>query len=275
MPEHQIDEVGYWTEIKLSIIREYAKAYATVLNKQPAIKHFAYIDAFAGAGTHRSRTTGEEIEGSPAIALGVRPRFSHYHLIDLDGQRAERLRQMGAGQSDVTVYEGDGNEVLLEKVLPACRYEDYRRALCLLDPYDLNPKWEVIRTAGQMKSVEVFLNFMIMDANMNILWKDPDKVAKGQVERMNQFWGDESWRQIAYRKKAGLFGDIREKAPNMDIAEAYRDRLKTWAGFKYVPNPLPMRNTKGAVIYYLFFASHNKIGNKIARSIFDKYRQRG
>ena len=40
-----------------------------------------------------------------------------------------------------------------------------RRALCLLDPYNINLKWEVIETAGKMGSVEVFLNFMIMDIN--------------------------------------------------------------------------------------------------------------
>jgi three-Cys-motif partner protein len=192
----------------------------------------------------------------------------------LDGQRAQRLRQISAGRTDVTVYEGDCNDVLLAKVFPKCRYEEYRRALCLLDPYDLNPRWEVVRTAGSMKSIELFLNFMIMDANMNVLWKRPDMASKNQVQRMNAFWGDESWREIAYRKQPGLFGDIEEKAPNADIAQAYAERLRKAAGFKYVPEPLPMKNTKGAVIYYLFFASQNSTGDKIARFIFDKHRDR-
>lgn len=46
----RLDVVGYWTEIKLQILREYANAYALVLNSQPHIKHVAYIDGFAGAG---------------------------------------------------------------------------------------------------------------------------------------------------------------------------------------------------------------------------------
>jgi len=75
--------------------------------------------------------------------------------------------------------------------------EDYRRALCLLDPYALNPNWEVVETAGKMRSVEIFLNFMIMDANMNVLWKNPDSVAPDQAGRMTRFWGDESWRAAA------------------------------------------------------------------------------
>jgi len=43
-----------------------------------------------------------------------------------------------------------------------------------------------------------------------------------------------------------------EKQPNDVIAEAFRERLKTVAGFKCVPSPLPMKNSRGAVVYYLF-----------------------
>ena len=50
MPEAGFDIVGYWTEIKLSILRDYSKAYASILSKQESIKHYAYIDGFAGSG---------------------------------------------------------------------------------------------------------------------------------------------------------------------------------------------------------------------------------
>lgn len=275
MADPRLDEVGYWTEVKLDILRDYAKAYAQVLSKQEFIKHYAYIDGFAGAGAHISQSKGKEIEGSPAIALGIDPPFSHYHFIDTDGQRAARLRQRVAGRQDVSVYEDDCNTVLLQKVFPQCRYEEYRRALCLLDPYGLNPDWEVVQKAGQMKSIEIFLNFMIMDANMNVLWRNPDRVSAEQIKRMNTFWGDETWREAAYESKPGLFGDIEQKAPNAAIIAAYQKRLKEVAGFKYVPDPMPMRNTKGVVIYYLFFASHNRTGDKIARDVFKKYSHRG
>ena len=273
MRDAGLDEVGYWTEIKLNILRDYSKAYATILSKQEWLKHFAYIDGFAGAGAHVSRTTGEVIEGSPAVALRVEPPFSQYHFIDLDGKKAEDLRRLAAGRSDVTVYEGDCNTVLLEKVFPQCRYEDFRRALCLLDPYDLNPRWEVVATAGQMKSVEILLNFMIMDANMNVLLRNPDNADSADIQRMNAFWGDDSWRQAAYRKQPGLFGDIEEKKANEAVAAAYRRRLKEAAGFEYVSEPLPMQNSKGATVYYLYFASNNEAGGRIAGDVFKKWRK--
>ena len=59
-----------------------------------------------------------------------------------------------------------------------------------------------------MKSIEIFYNFMIMDANMNVFMRDPGKVAPEQAARMDAVWGDGSWRTAAYRKTADLFGEI-------------------------------------------------------------------
>lgn len=92
---------------------------------------------------------------------------------------------------------------------------------------------------------------------------------------MDAVWGDSSWREVAYRSAPTLFGDVEEKSTNEVIAEAFRKRLERVAGFAYVPAPVPMRNTKGAVVYYLYFASPNDLGGKIVSQIFDKYRNRG
>lgn len=179
----RLDEIGLWTEIKLRIIRDYSAVYSRILKRQTIIRHFAYIDGFAGAGQHMSKTTGDLIDGSPVIALSY--DFSHYHFVDLDGKRAANLRQIAAGRDDVSVYEGDCSSVLLEQVFPKCRFKDYRRALCLLDPYDLNPKWEVVQTAGVMKSIELFIIFMIMHANRTVLLRGiPESVSETEIGKM-------------------------------------------------------------------------------------------
>lgn len=272
MPSKLLDVVGPWTEIKLQILKNYSKAYAQVLGSQDVIKHFAYIDGFAGPGSSISKETKLEIAGSPLIALSVEPPFSHYHFIDLDGDKVARLQEISAGREDVSIYRGDCNSILLEQVFPQCRFKDYRRALCVLDPYQLNPNWEVIHTAGHMQSIEIFLNFMIMDASRNILWNNPEKVSAVQKERMNVFWGDKSWEKVGYVTQPGLFGDITEKTSNKDIIDAYRKRLVEVAGFKHVPEPIPMKNDQNAIVYYLFFASNNATGARIAQAIFEKFR---
>ena len=119
-----------------------------------------------------------------------------------------------------------------------------------------------------------FLNFPVADMNRNVLWKNPEKVEPEQAARMTAFWGDESWREVAYDTTSNLFG-YEEKTSNEEIAQAFQKRLKRVAGFKYVPDPVPMRNSKGTIVYYLFFASQKPAAESIVIDIFNKYRNRG
>jgi three-Cys-motif partner protein len=115
----KLDEIGYWSEIKLDIIRDYAKAYSTILTAQKRARlHHVYIDAFAGAGVHKSKTSGEEIEGSPAIAVNTQPPFKEYHFIDIEGQKVEHLRRLFGHRPEIHIHQGDCNEIMLTKVLP-------------------------------------------------------------------------------------------------------------------------------------------------------------
>jgi len=114
-------------------------------------------------------------------------------------------------------------------VFPVVEYKDFRRGLCILDPYGLDLDWKLMVTAGQMKSIDMFLNFPVMDMNRNVLWRNPEGVDAEQIVRMNRYWGDESWRNIAYRGEGNLFG-WPEKQPNEVVAKAFRKRLRE-AGF--------------------------------------------
>jgi three-Cys-motif partner protein len=274
----ELDQIGYWSEIKLDIIRKYAAEYSKILTKtaqkNPRFRHI-YIDAFAGAGVHISKTTGEAIEGSPLIAAGTQPPFREYHFIDLDHQKVGHLRRIFGKRSDVRIHHGDCNRVMLEEVLPQVRWSDYRRGLCLLDPYGLHLNWEVIDAAGKEKTIDMFLNFPIADMNRNVFWRNPTGVAEDDIARMTAFWGDDSWRNVAYQPVRNLFGTDDEKTDNETVAAAFRERLCKVAGFKSVPEPLPMRNSTGAIVYYLFFASPKPVAQKIISHIFNKYRNRG
>ena len=267
----KFDEIGYWSEIKLDIIKDYASAYSRVLSaqKRPSLYH-VYIDAFAGAGVHISRTTGDFVPGSPLNALLINPPFREYHLIDLNPDKVNSLKDQVGSRPQVHIYEGDCNLILHKDVFPKVLFKNYRRGLCLLDPYGLQVKWDVIQTSGQMKSIDLFLNFPVADINRNVLWRNPQDVDQADIERMNAFWGDESWRNIAYSTNRNLFG-YPEKEDNEVVAEGFRERLEKLAGFKYVPKPLPMRNSKNAIIYYLFFASQKPVAINIIENIFTKY----
>lgn len=271
--ELRIDEIGYWSEVKLSILEEYAKPYNQILSRHKL--RSIYIDGFAGAGHHKAKGSDRVIDGSPTRALNVYPPFDSFHFVDRDEGRTEELKRLSSGRSNVHVYHGDCSEVLLQQVFPTVRYANRQRALCVLDPYGLHLDWRAIQSAGASRAIEVFLNFPVMDMNRNVFWKDHEGVSGADIERMNRFWGDESWKETAYRSSPGLFGEIKEKNPIEPVVEAFRDRLKSIAGFQFVPEPMPMRNTRGAIVYFLFFAAQDKTADKIVRSIFNKYGDRG
>ena len=277
--EFELDEIGPWSEIKLDILREYATTYSKILAAQTTPRlHHIYIDGFAGAGVHVSKASGEFVAGSPTNALLVRPPFREYHFIDLDEKKVASLEARARERSDVRIYHGDCNQILLERVLPLARYEEYKRALCILDPYGLHLDWRVIAQAGAMRSVEIFLNFPVEDINRNVLRRRREGVSAEQEARLTRFWGDESWKAVAYRPSSQqpLWGErADEKSTNEDLAAAFRERLKSVAGFKHVPEPIAMRNSQNAVVYYLYFASHKPVAANIVRDIFKKYREPG
>jgi three-Cys-motif partner protein len=266
----QYSEIGFWSEAKLDIIRKYAKAYSTILSNREMLTHI-YLDAFAGPGLHRAKLSGRPVAGSPLNALTIDPPFAEYHFIDLDNKRVQALEELAGTHPDVRVYHGDCNQILIQDIFPNLHYRSFRRALCLLDPYGLHLNWEVIKKAGDLGTIDIFINFPIHDINRNVLVRDPSEMDPRQVKRMDAFWGDNSWREVAYATDANLFGYEEKICTNDQLAEAFRRRLIEVANFTHVPEPVYMRNSKRAGLYYLFFASHKPVAEHIVEDIFRSY----
>jgi three-Cys-motif partner protein len=269
----QFDEIGRWSELKLEIVEKYGTAYTTAFagDRGKALKKY-YIDAFSGAGVHLSKETGQQIEGSPARALKVRPPFDHFYFIDLNPEKTAYLRTLCEGRRDVEIITHDASSYLMRELL---QYERFNRALCLLDPYGLHLNWEVVQQAGRSRAVDMFLNFPVMDMNRNAIWRNPERAPQDGVGRMTRFWGDRTWKQAAYAesRQYQLFtAPDRVKQDNDAIVAAFRERLRKLAKFDFVPEPLPMKNSNNAVVYYLFFASPKPVAQKIIEGTFAKYR---
>jgi len=201
----EYDEIGIWSEVKLAIVREYAAAYSKIMEgtRRDRISRmrWIYIDAYAGPGYHLSKTTGETVEGSPLIALNTEPPFHEYHFIDTEPAREQQLRALAGDRQDVYTYTEDCNTVLLRDVFPRAKRNDYRRALCLLDPYNINLTWEVIEAAGKSGSIEIFLNFMIMDINRNALRKRMENSLQSKVDQLTRLVGMSPGRKQGIKKK--------------------------------------------------------------------------
>jgi three-Cys-motif partner protein len=269
----KFDEVNIWSEIKLEIVEKYGAAYTAAFSRHPRLKKI-YVDAFSGAGSHISKSSGSLIDGSPARALKISPPFNSFYFIDMNEKKTAHLKALCGARADVHIETGDASRYLTHELLPTIKYANYNRALCLFDPYGLHLDWQAIDMAGQSAAVDMFLNFPVMDMNRNAIWRNPAAVPQDGIDRMNRFWGDESWRPVAYvpHAQGDFFGTPIVKQGNDAIVTAFRERLRSVAGFQHVPDPLPMRNSTNAVVYYLFFASQKPVAQKIIDDIFKKYR---
>lgn len=269
-----IDEVGPWTEDKVEIVQAYARAFAKIIESRDYFIPI-YIDGFAGGGLLLSEATGEIVAGTPLRIVDVLPPFTEYHFVEKDRQKIAALHELIGDRREVTVHEGDSNEILPKGILPTMTFESYRKGLLFLDPYRLDVDWKVVEAAGKSRCVDLLLNFPIMDMNRNVLFSDPERVAPDQVARMNRFWGDESWRRDCYEEQPGLFGGIfRSKKPGNEAAvRAYQRRLKDVAGFTHLSTALDMRNRSGAILYYLLGASQASVAVNVFNDVFRKRRR--
>jgi len=269
-----LDEIGVWSEIKLAILKEYACAFTRILKTKTWCKGCCYVDAFAGAGMHISKTTGEMVPGSPLNALIVEPRFDRIVLIDFESEKVESLKTLCGQDKRVEIMPGDCNVVLLDKVVPSLTYSSYWRGLCVLDPYGIHGKtlrWQTIKQLADLRTVDIFLNFPLMDINRNTLRKRLANADDSDVAAFSEFCGTEDWKDLMYQQD--LFGELGKIGNNRMLAEWFRKRIETVGGFKFVPEPILMRNSKGGKLYFLYFASQQSVAQKVILDIFRKYRK--
>ncbi|WP_061223485.1 three-Cys-motif partner protein TcmP [Leptospira weilii] len=268
---HLYDRVGKWTELKLEIVKKYAQSF------QGALKNnfkTIYVNGFCNSGEAISKNTSEKIDGSALGALKVVPPFYEYHFVDLEKDRVNHLRDFVDSDVNAHFHIGDTNEILPSKVFPKFHYDNFERIFCLLDPYKLTLNWEVVVAAGKSKITDVLINFPVLDINRNVLWNNNQNISDYNREKMNRFWGDDSWRDAVYKEEPDLFGTVtvKDEKSVQKILEAYSNRLKFVAGFAEVATPLPMKNSMNAVVYYLIFATQKPLAIKIINSIMKKYR---
>ncbi len=271
------EAIGIWTEIKLQIIQEYAAAYTMILKEQHWCRGYAYIDAFAGSGEFVSKEDRDRfIVGSPLNALNIQNKFIEYYFIDIEQSKIDRLRELVAGRPEaIRLYIGDANQILPQEILPQFQYKSFKRALCILDPDGVDIDWATIASVAQGNTMDVFLNFPLMDINRNEALKILETADPTQGARLTKIWGDESWKDLAYVEQAQLFDEpilIKKIRGNETLKQGFMSRLKNKAGFAFVPEPILMRNQVGGPLYYLFFASHQPVAQNIVDDIFNKYR---
>jgi three-Cys-motif partner protein len=269
---------GQHTELKLSIIESYLRAYTKAL--QNKFEQLWYIDAFAGTGTRTVRVEGrdggifeepvaehvEQRRGSAQIAIDVRPNFHRMIFIESNPRYCTALRELAARHSDrdIVVVEDEANR----SIQSAARWGGWRttRAVLFLDPYGMEVEWSTLQAVAATQAIDVWFLFplagLYRQATRNL--SDIDVHKRAALTRM---FGSNAWEAELYREESrtDLFGAAsseRRRLASVEGLEAYvKMRLETI--FAKVLKPLPLPIDKKPQRFSLFLC----ISNRDARAI--------
>ncbi len=197
---------GQHTELKLSIIEGYLRAFTTAL--RPYFKHLWYIDAFAGTGSRTVRTEYrgaslieerveeviEQRRGSAQIAIDTHPSFDFLVFIETNKNYVAALEDLAAKnlQRSIVVREEDSNTAL--KQLVANNLWHDKRAVVFLDPYGMEVEWATLEALASTEAVDVWFLFplagLFRQATRRITDIDEHKRAA-----LNRMFGSSSWEE--------------------------------------------------------------------------------
>lgn len=278
---------GIWTEHKLTALRKYMAAYATILGKKKF--RFAFIDAFAGSGERQSspkRDTGQvamfEEErafalGSAQIALECSPPFDKYFFVekrkDFVAQLGELRDRYPALADRVEIKREEANTFLQGLTDPHKSWKE-NRALVFLDPYGMNVDWTTVAGLAATKAIDLWYLFPF-GIGLNRLVTRSGKFQPGWEKRITRLLGvpRSVWEPAFYEEvevERTLFDDattVRQKVTLEAIAQFVVKRLESI--FPKVAPPLWLRNSSGNPLYLLCFAAANPEAADLACGIAD------
>lgn len=262
---------SYWTETKLEILSKYLPAFNVASKRAgPTL----YLDLMSGEPENVSRRTGLPLDGSPRIAMAVKPPFNRLMLFEKSKRRtSEWRREIGALAPDirerVTLYEGDCNERLADALGVATR-EGYRRrpVFALIDQQVAEIRWSSLASLAQFRTGR-YKTELWMLLSPTWMWRS---LSSGQVrpnartvERISDMYGSDEWLRILQARELAIlnpegFGD--------EMINLMRWHLQERLGYTHtVRIPLTLLGTRQRA-YEMIFATDNAAGLKIMSDIY-------
>jgi three-Cys-motif partner protein len=249
-PEETIWEIEPHTTAKHQILRKYLDAWFPILGTHN--KRLVYLDGFSGPG----RYAGGE-PGSPLVALesaGTHRATLNAELVFLfieerpdraDYLDAEIAKLKCPRNFKITVRRGsfaDKTGAILDKLDRAGTQLD--PTFALIDPFGFSGiPYTLIKRLLSKDKCEVFITFMV--SWINRFLESPNEKIKAHIV---ETFGTEE----AIRVAAGS-GDRVTALKNL-----YQKQLNKAARFvRY----FELRNSDDRVVYYLFFATNNRLGH--------------
>jgi three-Cys-motif partner protein len=235
--------------------KDYVERYLAIFTKGVSSKwggKLAYVDFFAGPGKNIIRETGEEVDGSPLLAL--ERDFGRYVFVDVPEILVTlrmRLRNHPKLQR-ISFIEGDCNLVIDDvlKALPANHL-----TLAFIDPTGLQIRFDTIRRLVQNRKIDLLMTIQFgMGIQMNL-----PQYIKSQGEALTGFLGNTEWRNDV--EKAGTVFQAGRR-----ILDRYMAQLRT-LGYLDTKDREIVRNDQNMLLYFVVMASRHALGEKFWREV--------
>lgn len=243
------------TEAKHAILAAYLRAWFPILSLG-GFARVIYVDGFAGPGRYLAGQEGSPLRAVRALAEQTLPLPSafEFHFVERKPQVVAKLEENLAAarrngeipaKAEIQVH----GPLSFEQAYDSSIRDRLSRfpsapAFALVDPFGWTGiPMRIISDLMSRPSTEVLINFMFEEINRFL--NHPD-----QPGNFDALFGGEGWRPACDMK-----GDQRKRF----IHDYYRDQLTAKARARYVRS-FEMRNDKGLVDYFLFFATNNLRG---------------
>lgn len=245
------------------VVQPYAKrkyAYLTkyiymltngMKNRRHIFKDLTYIDLYASSGKCIIEDSRKEIDGSVLIAL--QSDFTKYIFNDFKKEKIEELKtriknEYGSKYEQCHFYSLDADKFIIKIINDGIVGKYKELSLVFSDPNGLSPSYNTIKLISDNLIADILIHFSY-GLSLKRNWKSN---FLEQSDILDNFIGDKDWR------------DIEDTNP-VKVSEYYKSKLEHLG---YRANEVPMfeiKNSKNALLYYLFLISKDPLGAKFGR----------
>jgi three-Cys-motif partner protein len=276
---------GNWTENKIEILVEYAKAYLTIMNVYATQFGWKlmYFDGFAGSGliVRGSDENRKEIVGAARriIEIDLPRPFDEYYFVEMNEGNFKDLEQNTKSafrSKTIHMVNEDCNQKLkaLSRFLHSPKGKPYK-ILAYVDPCGMQLEWAAVESLRNL-AVDIWI-LVPTGMGVNRLLKNDGNISEAWLQKLEVFLGmdGESIKAHFYKEQQvlTLFGpetvtNKEEKAIEKS-SELYRARLSTV--FKFVSETYILKTASNVTLFHFLMASNNPSAVKIANEIIRKY----
>lgn len=274
---------GNWTENKIEILIEYAKAYLTIMKKYAEMYNWQllYFDGFAGSGEIIGEDKNSIVGAAKRILEIDQPRsFDIYYFVEKEKEFAQNLKKslhetFPNKKNWIHVANNDCNEKIESMSSFLSGKGRKYKSLAYIDPFGMQVNWKSLQTLKR-HSVDVWI-LVPTGIGLNRLLKKDGNISEAWMAKLEMFLGMTKDEILPYFYQEStiytLFGEERKVTKEQNAiekaAKLYEERLKNL--FKFVSKPYVLKNKNNSIMFHFFMASDTRVAVNIANSITKKF----